>query len=532
MRLTPPLHEDILNRTFVGTHEGESCIIVGGGPSVIQVPPESFRSNSLIIINIAVQDPLFAAFQHRIVAGVVLDEKLLDRLLPHIRESVRYPVFTGNTAMDNDVLLEYLREFGVYRIPSNHTEGLGDCFSNFVNGGNSGYAAIQLAILMGFKRIGLVGFDGAYGEGKPTHYHTRYSHRVKDSTLDSFTRLLDSCAEMFRAIGVEIVNLSPVSQLTCYPKVTIEEWNRADVEHGATPVVGVRGGREFSRKVSLLISFRRRMSPPTAAVDGTNTCFGGAVNIADPYRDRPLRKDLALVVDEPNAESTTNLGKFRGLHHGQEMAVLGSGPTLNLYEGTPALSIAVNGASEIHRPYTYFICGDKHSPERPWFTASEKWQATRIVASFVAPFDPILYPDPNLRADLQADGRFVDGCFEDYSYEPPIKPIEPQAVFRYDPVAIHHRSELPISRDQETLLYGGSIAGVAVQFAFIMGASKIHLFGCSMDNEAGSNYASFLTQGNLGRTLPSQIVALRRIITSVGDLGTQIEIHGPSPLKV
>jgi len=90
-------------------------------------------------------------------------------------------------------------------------------------GGNSGFHAINLAVQFGAKRIVLVGYDMRLDGG--IHWHGRHGnglHNPSNSNVARWRRVIDEAAPLLTRLGVEVVNTSPVSALTAYPKMTLE----------------------------------------------------------------------------------------------------------------------------------------------------------------------------------------------------------------------------------------------------------------------------------------------------------------------
>lgn len=89
-------------------------------------------------------------------------------------------------------------------------------------GGHSGFHAINLAVQFGAKRIVLVGFDMQLDRG--AHWHADTVQRRKDDKGMAECRdALDGCAPQFAALGIEVINASPVSALKAYPKMGLME---------------------------------------------------------------------------------------------------------------------------------------------------------------------------------------------------------------------------------------------------------------------------------------------------------------------
>ncbi len=217
-------------------------------------------------------------------------------------------------------------------------------------------------------------------------------------------------------------------------------------------------------------------------------------------------------------------------------AILGSGPTLALYQGEEDVAIAVNGASLCSFPYHYFLCGDLESPKRSWFYASTKHAATRIIASFLAPFDIVLYSRAErdlLRRELRPDlckAKEKLSFLPLYEYNPSIEPLKPHQVFQYSSTGFPTtKKEFLHTLAGFRFVPGATVASIAVQLAFQRGAKEIHIYGCSMDNESGTNY--FLRSKSKGKTTPLQIRKFGKLIEWLRGAGSKVIIHGPSKLS-
>lgn len=224
------------------------------------------------------------------------------------------------------------------------------------------------------------------------------------------------------------------------------------------------------------------------------------------------------------------LATYRDAHAGCAVAVLGSGPTLARFTGQQPVAIAVNGAATHGVPYQYFVCGDPASPWREWFYGSRRHQARRLVASFVAPRDALLYPRRQTRARLRLQrlprslaARLQGSMAPLYDYAPGARPVPGHGWFQY--VAHEFPAHPDALRDglqQGRVLHGATIAGVAVQIAVVMGAAAIHLYGCAMDNDAGGHYHR---PGSVGRTTPRQRANFAALLGWVAQAGVAVVNH-------
>lgn len=92
------------------------------------------------------------------------------------------------------------------------------------SGGNSGFQALNLAVQFGARTIVLVGYDYRIDQG--LHWHGRHKAGLNNPTqhnIARWRRRLDDQAGRLAALGVEVLNASPVSALTAFPKVSLAE---------------------------------------------------------------------------------------------------------------------------------------------------------------------------------------------------------------------------------------------------------------------------------------------------------------------
>jgi hypothetical protein len=89
---------------------------------------------------------------------------------------------------------------------------------------NTGAAAINLALLMGAKRVYLLGFDNQ-GEGVKRSWHEKYRDRFDPDAhikhREGFKRVASELPEAFP--DREVINLNQKSKLECFPKQDLEE---------------------------------------------------------------------------------------------------------------------------------------------------------------------------------------------------------------------------------------------------------------------------------------------------------------------
>jgi hypothetical protein len=90
-------------------------------------------------------------------------------------------------------------------------------------GGNGGFQAINIVIQTRAPRIALVGFDMRLDLG--AHWHGAHGRGLNNPTapnVERWRRVVDGAHTVTSALGVKVVNCSPVSALVNYPKMSIE----------------------------------------------------------------------------------------------------------------------------------------------------------------------------------------------------------------------------------------------------------------------------------------------------------------------
>lgn len=244
------------------------------------------------------------------------------------------------------------------------------------------------------------------------------------------------------------------------------------------------------------------------------------------------RHGLCFSGEDASVAMLSPVDALRARHDGASIAVLGSSPSLSLYRSEQDVTIGVNGAAiaiGANCRMDYFMCGDKNSPNRRWFLASERFGATRLVASHVLPFDPIVIPNVRERQGLQQELRtFVAKGNHAWQFALGAYEIKTRhGFFEYRQPSSKQR----VSRRQRKFVKGGTISGTAVQMALLMGASSIHLYGCSFGAVGGSHYA-YDPEGEPGQIQRDQTEEMDFILRQILQAGVRVFSHGPTALRM
>jgi len=184
----------------------DRVFLVGGGPSLLNFDWSRLANENVIAVNSSI---FFVPTANYFVTKDYLWAVRADVFYNGQKRS-RWHLFSGTTSTkvfilstvggyiqfrDNKVVdvrsnLEY--DLSIYDmiIRSARLPGFSKRFSDFRCGSDSGYSALQLAILLGYKKIYLLGYD--MGVSSDTHYHKIYggrSAKTFDTKLKRYAKI-------------------------------------------------------------------------------------------------------------------------------------------------------------------------------------------------------------------------------------------------------------------------------------------------------------------------------------------------------
>lgn len=212
-----PLHFNLKGLSVINP----KCFIVGGGPSL-----RGFDFNRLKTVDtIAINQSIFHVPNPNYFITM---DYLYVKNNPQIFDIKTHKIFIANHCVD------YIQEINgkitdtrsglVYEldkfdevIDSWYPVGMGDYYGHFVHGGNSGFCALQLAVLRGYTEIYLLGIDLVTEKAK-THFHDAYCLPM------GFGDKLRSYEQAFVA-GLSVLNcdMPDVKVYSCSPISTLNE---------------------------------------------------------------------------------------------------------------------------------------------------------------------------------------------------------------------------------------------------------------------------------------------------------------------
>ncbi|WP_217577333.1 methyltransferase domain-containing protein [Mesorhizobium sp. GbtcB19] len=124
---------------------------------------------------------------------------------------------------------------------------------------------LHVAVHRGGGPVFLLGVDGKTGEGGRRHHHNgRYPNPLKKGWFDRHNAELASLAPSIAALGVKVFNCSPVSDLSCWPKIDFLEaiaMAQAQQAKLISPLVGEMAGKPEGGAVPPAL---RPVAPPSA----------------------------------------------------------------------------------------------------------------------------------------------------------------------------------------------------------------------------------------------------------------------------
>ena len=222
--------------------EGGECWIIGGGPSIpleFGIPEDVVEGVCSEELPISIYSPYLSPIHDKHVIGINT-AFLLGTWIDVMFFGDGQFYFSNKTALDrypkikvscNPHILKK-KPYDVKYVPraTGHPDGVSTKQNSISWNLNSGAAAINLAYHLGVKRIYLLGFDMHVGENGEQHWHRHYTKdknvKKRDPKKLPFDRHLKGFFAVGRdaeRLGLEIINVSPNSKITQFPRVKLSE---------------------------------------------------------------------------------------------------------------------------------------------------------------------------------------------------------------------------------------------------------------------------------------------------------------------
>jgi len=185
---------------------GATIVCLGGGPSLTQADVDAVHGRAVVI---AINDAYRLAPTADILYGC-------DARWWSWHKGV--PSFAGpKFSIDPQARVWP----GVVVLRNTGTQGLERDPGGIRTGRNSGYQAVNLAVHLGAARIVLLGYDMSVGARGRTHWFGDHPNRIV-SPYASMLREWPTIVAPLAEAGVEVVNASRRTALTCFRRVALE----------------------------------------------------------------------------------------------------------------------------------------------------------------------------------------------------------------------------------------------------------------------------------------------------------------------
>ena len=113
---------------------------------------------------------------------------------------------------------------GVMRLDQYRDSPLSEEPTALATGGNSGYQAINLAYLLGVKKIILLGYDAGPAKDGKRHYFGEHPEGLvvtQNHTYSAWINNFSKLAALLKQRGVTVINCSPNTAITAFDKMSI-----------------------------------------------------------------------------------------------------------------------------------------------------------------------------------------------------------------------------------------------------------------------------------------------------------------------
>lgn len=195
--------------------DGDTCVIIGGGPSLAAVTVDALSRFRCIAVNAAFR---IAPFAEAMFFG---DYGWFTQY------SKGLELFGGLKITNTDQALGRRAEVLDIKVMRRHNLSCGICpvRDTLTWNNNSGATAINLAVHFGAKKIILVGFD-MKRDGDRFNYHNEYARPDNVKTYNPYSRHMPAFPKIkadLDKLGVTCVNATAGSALEVFPRISLEE---------------------------------------------------------------------------------------------------------------------------------------------------------------------------------------------------------------------------------------------------------------------------------------------------------------------
>jgi hypothetical protein len=201
-----------------GSWLNKPAFLIGGGPSLDSFDLKRLRGRRTIGVNLA-----FYFFEPTIIFS--MDTRFLNWVKSGTYE-IKYPgcrekfqttsaykiwLLTYTASLPDSIFVAPVfknYDHGRMHLSWLFRDGLG-------HGNNSGFGALNLALVLGANPIYLLGYDMKHEKGK-THYHAGHPLPQSPGQVAGFIQAYTANADKIKERGIRVVNLNRKSALRCF----------------------------------------------------------------------------------------------------------------------------------------------------------------------------------------------------------------------------------------------------------------------------------------------------------------------------
>lgn len=228
-------NEDALNiiRKYNNIHCGKKCFIVGTGPSLNLQDIELLKQEYCIGVNTLFK--LFKKTDWRPNCYCIIDPKTYGNIMDEFERyqiPFFYPLNRINVSIENGIPFE-LDCSDFYKLHAidlfEFTNFSGDAADRIFDGASVVYAALQIAVYMGFKEIYLLGVDCNYTlprdqlHNEELSYSKDYKYNWTENTGLTMIEGFKIAKKYADAHDIRIYNATRGGMLEVFPRVKLEE---------------------------------------------------------------------------------------------------------------------------------------------------------------------------------------------------------------------------------------------------------------------------------------------------------------------
>lgn len=181
----------------------QTVCIIGGGPSLTKQQVAQIRHSRVIAVNNTVYLAPWADILY------FCDSRWYEWHESAVKAFAGRRVTLENLQLQAEITVYSLRNYGI--------DGMPPARDGIMHGRNSGFQAMQLAILLGVKRIILLGFDMHGG-----HWHAEHPIPTPTNVFAGMIDCFYKIAPDIKKYGVEVINCTPDTALHCFPCASID----------------------------------------------------------------------------------------------------------------------------------------------------------------------------------------------------------------------------------------------------------------------------------------------------------------------